>query len=187
MSLYGYARVSTDGQSLDQQHAALVEYGVDPENIVMEVTSGGSSERVGLDAVLDALVHGDELVVAAIDRLARDTLRSAAVITDLYRRGVVVRCLREGVDSASPSGRMFMTVLSAVAEYEREIGRERTRVGILAARARGAVPGRRPVISEAQLAEALRRVDQGERVTEVAASLGVGRSTLYRALAEVGD
>lgn len=177
--IIGYARVSTQDQSLDMQVAALKAAGcvrVFEDNGL----GGGSTERPGLKLALEAVSSGDTLLVWKIDRLARSLRDLTEIIATLAERQVGFRSLTEALDISSACGRFTLQILSAVAELEREIIRERTRAGMQAAKERGAKIGRRPALSSEQLAQASARATAGEPITTIAKSLGVGRSTLYR-------
>jgi len=139
MSAVGYARVSTGGQDLAAQRAALTAAGCD--RIVEEVGSGGDRARPVLAALLASLGRGDTLVVVRLDRLARSLSHLLAVIESLRERGVGVRSLGDPIDTAGPTGTLVLQVLGAVAEFERALVRERTLAGLAAARAEGRVGG----------------------------------------------
>jgi DNA invertase Pin-like site-specific DNA recombinase len=175
----GYARVSTQDQSLDMQVTALKAAGCD---IVFEDNGlgGGSTDRPGLKLALAAAQAGDTLLVWKIDRLARSLRDLTEIIATLADGQVGFRSLTEALDISSACGRFTLQILSAVAELEREIIRERTRAGMKAAKERGAKIGRRPVLTPDELAIATARATAGEPITAIAKSLGVGRSTLYR-------
>src|SRR6202043_688066 len=123
----GYARVSTGHQSLDQQLDALTAAGVNPKRVYRDKLSGASTreQRPGLAALLDYARHGDAIVVVGIDRLGRNAAEVMTTIRDLGERGIVLRSLREGIDTANASGRMVAGVLASLAELELELGRER--------------------------------------------------------------
>lgn len=182
----GYARVSTDRQDEALQLDALTEHGVDAI-FTDHGVSGATTSRPRLDAALADLHTGDVLVVYSLSRLGRSMSHLLATVESLDERGVGFRSLTEEIDTSSASGRLTFRLFAALAAFERELLSERTRAGIAAARARGAVPGRRPVITAAQLRQARLLVAGGERVGDVAASMGVGRSTLYRALGAAGE
>ncbi len=139
MRRIGYARVSTGGQDLASQRAALAAAGC--TEVVEETGSGGNAARPALAALLDRLRPGDTLVVARIDRLARSLAHLLAVIGRLEARGIGFRSLGDPIDTAGPSGILVLQILGAVAEFERALIRERTLAGLAAARARGRVGG----------------------------------------------
>ncbi|HEY1840022.1 MAG TPA: recombinase family protein [Mycobacterium sp.] len=182
----GYARVSTDHQSLDQQLDALTAAGVDSKRVYRDKLSGTSTreQRPGLAALLDYARPGDAIVVVGIDRLGRNAAEVMTTIRELRDREIVLRSLREGIDTSNATGRMVAGVLASLAELELELGRERRAAAREARRARGQHIGRPKKLDEAKAALARRMHANGEPVTTVAATLGVSRATLYRVLAE---
>lgn len=136
----GYARVSTDHQSLDQQLDALTAAGVDPNRVYSDKLSGASTRepRTGLAALLDYARPRDAIVVVGIDRLGRNAAEVMTTIRDLGERGIVLRSLREGIDTTNATGRMIAGVLASLAELELELGRERRSAAREARRARAA-------------------------------------------------
>ncbi|WP_237112305.1 recombinase family protein [Mycobacteroides abscessus] len=183
--LIGYARVSTVEQSTDLQldalHAANVEQVFTDEGV-----SGSLSSRPELDRCLEMLRSGDTLVVWRLDRLARSLKNLLELVESLSARGIHLRSLTESIDTSSASGRLILSVFGALAEFERSLIIERTQAGLQAARARGARIGRPTAMSAGQVEQAKTLVGAGHRVSEVARTLGVGRSTLYRVLGETG-
>ncbi|AMT69276.1 MULTISPECIES: recombinase family protein [Mycobacteroides] len=181
--LIGYARVSTVEQStglqLDALHAAGVE-----QVFVDEGVSGSVSSRPELDRCLSMLRSGDTLVVWRLDRLARSLKNLLELVESLSARGIHLRSLTESIDTSSASGRLILSVFGALAEFERALIIERTQAGLAAARSRGARIGRPAAMTTGQVEQARTLVSAGHRVSEVAESLGVGRSTLYRVLGE---
>ena len=178
----GYARVSTSDQDVALQLDALRGAGV--ERIFKDVGSGSLKHRPQLDECLDRLRAGDTLVVWKLDRLARSLGNLIELVLKLDRRGVAVRSLTEPIDTTSAMGRFQLQLLGALAELERGLIQERTRAGLEAARARGRTGGRTPAVTKRTLAAALAMLEQGElTMSEIAAELGVGRSTLNRHLA----
>ena len=177
--LIGYARVSTPEQSLDLQVDALRQAGC--SKIFTDVAGGARADRPGLEQALEYLRLGDILVTWKLDRLGRSLQHLIHLITDLQRREVGFRSLQESIDTTSPGGKLIFHVMGALAEFERDLIRERTRAGLAAARARGRKGGRPVSMGEREkrLAEQLLQ-DPALSVGEVARTLGVGRSTLYR-------
>src|ERR1700736_6371580 len=180
----GYARVSTEHQSLDQQLDALTAAGVDAARVYSDKLSGTSTrqERAGLAALLDYARQGDAIVVVGIDRLGRNAAEVMATIRDLGERGIVLRSIREGIDSSNASGRMVAGVLASLAELELELGRERRTAAREARRARGQSIGRPKALDASNAALARRMHASGESASTIAATLGVGRATVYRTL-----
>lgn len=179
--LIGYARVSTEDQNLDMQLHAL---GVAGCVRIYEDrgVSGRSRNRRGLSRALRALNRGDVLVVWRLDRLGRSLPHLIEVIGTLQKRGIDVRSLREQIDTSSPAGRFYLHMLAALAQFESELIRERTKAGIDAARRRGVKVGRPRKLSPQQIAQARRMVAAGPGLKTAAATFGVSVSTLRRAL-----
>jgi DNA invertase Pin-like site-specific DNA recombinase len=180
MAQYVYARISSDVQTTDGQVLALSTR-FPGAQVVTEVASGAKS-RPMLKALVDQLQPGDMLIVAALDRLGRKTSEVLALIEDLDRRGVVLMSIREGVDYSTPTGRLVTQILVSVAEMERSLLRERTRLGLAAAKARGSILGRRCSIDPELVAEALRLGAAGHSTREIARRLGMSVSSVGRYL-----
>lgn len=180
----GYARVSTDQQNLALQIDALEAHGCD--RVFQDVGSGSLKHRPQLEAALDYVRpgEGDVLVVWRLDRLGRGLRHLIELVEDLGSREVGFRSLTEQIDTTTPAGRLQFHIFGALAEFEREVIRERTRAGLAAARARGRLGGRPPRLTAEKVAMARAAIAEGEQsVTAVATALGVGRTTLYRHLA----
>lgn len=175
----GYARVSTDDQNLDLQRDALSRAGC--SSIYEETASGKSFARIELDHCLRALRAGDTLVVWRLDRLGRSLPDLVKIVAELEHRGVGFESLQEKIETASASGKLVFHVFAALAEFERNLIRERTRAGLAAARARGRKGGRKPALDAKQIREikALLR-DPAIQVGDVAKRYGVSRSTIYK-------
>jgi DNA invertase Pin-like site-specific DNA recombinase len=182
----GYARVSTGHQSLDQQLDALTAAGVDPKRVYRDKLSGASTreQRPGLASLLDYARPGDAIVVVGIDRLGRNAAEVMATIRELRDRDIVLRSLREGIDSSNATGRMVAGVLASLAELELALGRERRAAAREARRARGQHIGRPKVLDAKKAALAQRMHASGESASTIANTLGVSRATVYRVLAE---
>lgn len=179
--LIGYARVSTEDQRLDLQLDALALAGC--HRTFEDRASGARAERPGLAAALSHLRRGDTLIVWRLDRLGRTTHQLVGLLEQFERDGVRLHSLQDGIDPASVMGRAMLQIGAVFAEMERNLLRERTRAGLAAARARGRLGGRRPHLSADRLDTARRLMaDPMLSMTEVAARVGVGRTTLYRAL-----
>jgi len=185
-ALLGYARVSTGHQSLEQQLDALTAAGVDPNRVYTDKLSGTSTreQRQGLAVLLDYARPGDAIVVVGIDRLGRNAAEVMATIRELGERDIVLRSLREGIDTANATGRMVAGVLASLAELKLELGRERRTAAREARRARGQSIGRPKALDKSKAALAQRMHASGESAVTIAATLGVSRATVYRVLAE---
>lgn len=182
----GYVRVSkSDGsQSLDLQRDALAAAGVIPEQIYEDEASGAREDRPGLDACLRALRSGDVLVVWKLDRLGRSLSHLVKIVDDLTGRGIGLRVLTgQGaeIDTTTAAGRMVFGIFAALAEFERELIRERTVAGLASARARGRKGGRKFALTKGQvrLAQAA-MANRDTSVEALCAELKVQRATLYR-------
>jgi DNA invertase Pin-like site-specific DNA recombinase len=182
----GYARVSTEHQSLGQQVDALAAAGVEGNRVYRDKLSGTSTreQRPGLAALLDYAREGDAIVVVGIDRLGRNAAEVMTTIRELGERGIVLRSLREGIDTSNATGRMVAGVLASLAELELELGRERRSAARDARRARGQSVGRPKALDNSKTALAQRMHAGGEAASTIAATLGVSRATVYRVLAE---
>ncbi|MGE0218863.1 recombinase family protein [Mycolicibacterium sp.] len=188
-TVLGYARVSTGHQSVDQQADALNGAGVNPNRIYSDKLSGMSTreQRPGLAALLDYAREGDTIVVVGIDRLGRNAAEVMSTIRELGERGIVLRSLREGIDTSNATGRMIAGVLASLAELELELGRERRAASRAARKARGQAIGRPKALDAQKAALAQRMHAAGEPATTIASTLGVSRATVYRVLAEENE
>src|SRR5271170_1786641 len=176
---YGYARVSTDGQSADAQVRQLTVAGA--EKIFREVASGAKTDRVQLRRMLDQLDTGDVLMVTRLDRLARSTRDLLNTLATIAGRQAGFRSLGDTwADTTTPHGRLMLTVLGGLAEFERELIRARTSEGRSRAKARGVKLGRTPKLTPHQQREAIRRRDNGETVRDIGRSYNVSHSTISR-------
>ena len=177
--IVGYARVSTDGQSLDAQQAALREAGA--ERVFSEKQSGAKTDRPALARCLASLEAGDMLLVAKLDRLARSTRDLLNTLAAVAERGASFKSLGDGwADTTTPHGRLMLTVLGGLAEFERHLILSRTDEGRVRAKARGVRFGRKPKLTAHQQAEALGRIAQGETLVEIARSYNVSHMTISR-------
>jgi DNA invertase Pin-like site-specific DNA recombinase len=181
--LIGYARVSTDDQSLALQRDALQAAGCD---LMFEDTaSGAATGRKGLNDALARCTGGDVLMVWKLDRLGRSLLDLVGLVEDLKTRGVGLKVLTGAgatIDTTRPEGRLIFAVFAGLAEFERELIRERTKAGMAAAKRRGRHVGRPLKLTADRLAHARTLIEDGKEKGEVAALLGVGKATLRRAL-----
>jgi DNA invertase Pin-like site-specific DNA recombinase len=179
--LVGYARVSTPDQSLDLQQDALRIAGC--ERIVTEVASGARKDRNGLAEVLAYVRKGDTLVVWKLDRLGRSLPHLIELVSALEQREIGFKSLQESIDTTTAGGKLIFHVFGALAEFERDLIRERTNAGLAAARARGRRGGRPRRLTDRQvaLARAMLRSHEGT-VADVCTTFGVSKTTLYREL-----
>ena len=179
--LIGYARVSTDDQNLALQLDALKQAGC--RRVFRDVGSGSLSHRPELDACFQFLTAGDTLVVWRLDRLGRGLKHLIDAIEDLHDREIGFRSLTEQIDTTTSAGRLQFHIFGALAEFEKEIIRERTRAGLAAARARGRLSGRPSLVTAEKLAAARTMRAQKHTMAEISTALGISRATLYRHLA----
>jgi DNA invertase Pin-like site-specific DNA recombinase len=177
----GYVRVSTDDQKLDLQMDAMRKTGC--EEIYKDVASGAKEQRKGLHRALSFMRKGDTLVVWKLDRLGRSLRHLIDVVNDLNKRGVFFKSIQENIDTSNSGGKLTFHLFGALAEFERDIIRERTKAGLDAARSRGRIGGRPKVMDEhrVNLAKQL-MTNPDNRAIDVARTLGVSRATLYRYL-----
>ena len=177
--IYGYARVSTDGQSVAAQVAALRRHGAG--KVFREVASGGNTHRAQLRRLLDQLEAGDVVTVTRLDRLARSTRDLLNTLATIAAKEAGFRSLGDTwADTTTSHGRLMLTVLGGLAEFERDLIRARTSEGRERAKARGVRMGRKPKLTPHQRQEILRRKDNGEAVREIARSYNVHNSTISR-------
>lgn len=176
--LVGYARVSTEDQHLELQHDALAKAGC--EKTFDEKVSSGAAARAGLANALQFVREGDVLVVWKLDRLGRSVKGLIELTEGLQKRGIGFKSLTESIDTTTAQGRLFFHIIAAFAQMERDLIRERTQAGLAAARARGRSGGRKPVMTQAKKEAAARLLADGRPPGEVATTLGVSRTTLYR-------
>jgi DNA invertase Pin-like site-specific DNA recombinase len=185
MTVYGYARVSTDGQSLAAQDAQLHAAGC--AKVYAEKASGAKTDRAMLGKVLRRLDDGDVLMVTRLDRLARSTRDLLNVLDRITKAGAGFRSLADAwADTTTAHGRLMLTVLGGLAEFERELIRARTGEGRWRAKAAGVHMGRPPTLTPHQQREARARRDAGETLVSIARSYAVSHSTISRLCAPEG-
>jgi DNA invertase Pin-like site-specific DNA recombinase len=183
--LIGYARVSTHEQNLDLQRDALKAAGC--TKLVEDTASGGKARRDGLDRARELLRSGDTLVVWRLDRLGRTLKYLIELITELEGRGIGFRSLQESIDTTSPGGTLVFHLFGALAEFERNLIRERTKAGLEAARARGRTGGRRHKLDARKRALAVELYHQKQHtVMEICGMVGITKPTLYAYVRAVG-
>lgn len=175
----GYARVSTLDQNLELQEDALIKSGC--EKIFRDVAGGAVDSRKGLAEAIEFARKGDTLVVWKLDRLGRSLKHLIETVNLLKERGVGLLSLQEKIDTTTSGGKLIFHVFGALAEFERELIRERTNAGLKAARARGRLGGRPPKLTAKQIEMAKRLLnDPTVDVKEICQTLQISRSTLYR-------
>ncbi len=174
----GYARVSTQDQNLDLQRDALRQAGC--EKVITDTASGAKAARPGLDKVRELLRAGDTLVVWRLDRLGRSLKDLIASVAWLEEQGVALVSLQETIDTSTPAGRLTFHLFGALAEFERNLIRERTQAGLTAARARGRAGGRPVALDPAKRALAVQLYEARTlSVAQICATLGISKPTLY--------
>jgi|SRR5271166_2776191 len=185
-AILGYARVSTTGQDLDVQLVALTAAGVDKDRVFTDKLSGSAkTDRPGLAAMLTYARAGDTVVVTAIDRLGRSVAEVTRTIADLAEHRITLRALREGIDTATATGRAVAGIMATLAELELELGRERRAASRASRRAR-LLPATKPTKLTAERQQQLRRLAAtGEPVPELAKAFGISRATAYRYLSQL--
>jgi DNA invertase Pin-like site-specific DNA recombinase len=179
--LIGYARVSTHEQTLNLQQDALTNAGC--TKIFTDTASGAKTERKGLEEALNYVRKGDTFVVWRLDRLGRSLPHLIATMTDLEERGIGFKSLTENIDTTTSGGKLIFHIFGALAEFERNLIRERTQAGLTAARARGRIGGRPKALTPAQrkIAQALYD-DPNNSIVDICRTLQVSKGTLYRAI-----
>jgi DNA invertase Pin-like site-specific DNA recombinase len=179
MTIYGYARVSTNGQTLASQNAQLHAAGC--AKVYSEKISGSHSDRPMLAKLLRRLERGDVLMVTRLDRLARSTRDLLNILDIVAKAGAGFKSLNDSwADTTTPHGRLMLTVLGGLAEFERELIRARTGDGRARAKARGVKFGRPPTLTAHQRQEALQRLRDGATQADIARSYGVSQSLISR-------
>jgi DNA invertase Pin-like site-specific DNA recombinase len=184
--LVGYARVSTGEQNLDLQLDALKKAGC--EQLFHDEMNGAKAERPGLTKALQFLRPGDTLVVWRLDRLGRSLKDLIARMEELRSRTIGFKSLHESIDTTSPAGKLQFHIFSALAEFERDLIRERTMAGLRAARARGRFGGSKPKLTpeKVKVAASLMK-NKTNTIKDICKTLGVGRATLYRYVSPNGE
>ena len=183
--LIGYARISTHEQNLNLQRDALEKAGC--ERIYVEQVSGSKSSRPELKKTMEMLREGDTLVVWRLDRLGRSLKHLIELITELEKGRIGFRSLTESMDTTTNNGKLVFHIFGALAEFERNLIRERTQAGLAAARVRGRRGGRPPALDDKQKAMAINLYNSGEHsVEEICQTMDISRQTLYNYLRMVG-
>jgi DNA invertase Pin-like site-specific DNA recombinase len=176
--LIGYARVSTHDQTLNLQRDALEK--ADCTKIFTDTASGAKTERIGLDEALNYVRKGDTLVVWRLDRLGRSLPHLITTMTDLEERGIGFKSLTENIDTTTSGGKLIFHIFGALAEFERNLIRERTTAGLTAARARGRRGGRPKALTVKQRSIAQELYEKRHPIAEICHTLKVSKATLYR-------
>jgi DNA invertase Pin-like site-specific DNA recombinase len=177
--LIGYTRVSTHDETVDPQVDALREAGC--EQLFTDTVSGGATERPGLASAVSHLGEGDALVVWRLDRLGRSVPHLIETLTDLKNRGIGFKSLTEGIDTTKRCGKLVFRHFGALAEFERDISRERTEVGIAAAKARGRSVGRRNILTPKEIASIKKLyADKKTPIDDICKIYNISRMTLWR-------
>lgn len=176
----GYGRVSTADQNPDSQKDALSKAGVD--QMFLDTFTGTKASRPELNRMKEQLRSGDTIVITRLDRLGRSTKDLLNLVSDLQDQGVNLEVLEQSINTSTPEGKLFFTLVASFAEFEKEIMRARTMDGLAAARARGKTGGRKPAMSPAKISTAKQMYAEGKYVKDIAEVLGVSRPTIYRAL-----
>lgn len=176
--LIGYARVSTQDQSLDLQREALAKAGC--QKVFEDKISGSRAERPGLNKALEMLREGDTLVVWKLDRLGRSVKHLVDLVSALAKQIIHFKSLTDSIDTSTPSGRFFFHVMASLAEMERELTVERTRAGLDVARQLGRKGGRKRQMTDSKIESAKKLLANGIPPKDVAKNLGVSIPTLYR-------
>jgi len=185
--ILGYARVSTVGQDLDGQLVALASAGVESDQVFTDKLSGAvNTDRPGLAAMLHYAREGDTVVVTAIDRLGRSVAEVTRTIAELGERRILLRSLREGIDTGTSTGRAVAAIMATLAELELELGRERRAASRESRRTRQLPATKPPKLSLDRQDQLRRLAATGEPIGELAAAMGVSRATAYRYLKRPG-
>lgn len=183
--LLGYARVSRDDQNLELQITALNSAGCPEELIFTDKVSGAKFVRPGLEQCLGKLKTGDTLLVWRLDRLGRSMSHLVKLIEDLQQEGISFKSLCDGaIDTTTASGELIFNIFSSLAQFERRLIQERTRAGLSAARSRGKLGGRKPILPNNPRVKTAKRMheDKSIKIEEICKTLRISRPTLYRYL-----
>lgn len=180
--IFGYARVSTEEQSLSRQIDALEQFGID--ELLTEKMTGTKKDRPELSRLLDKVRQGDTIVVESLSRLGRSTKDLLALVEQFDRQGIIFVSLKESIDISNPTGKLLLTVLSALCQFERDLTVQRTNEGLQAARARGRKGGRPPK-DQRTIDKALKLYDaQAHSIAEICQICKLSQGTLYKAINE---
>ncbi|HLW02713.1 MAG TPA: recombinase family protein [Ktedonobacterales bacterium] len=180
--LIGYARVSTNEQNLDLQRDALLKAGCSEHSIFTDKITGTKTQRLGLDQALSHLRPGDTFVVWRLDRLGRTLKHLIETVTSLQQQGIAFKSITENIDTSTATGQLVFHIFGALAEFERNLIRERTIAGLQAARARGRLGGRPEIPATASKVAMAKKLyaDKTNAVQDICKLLNISRATLYR-------
>ncbi len=176
---FGYGRVSTLDQNLDAQKDALLKAGA--TRIFVEKITGTKASRPELDLMCQMLRQGDTVFVTRIDRLGRSAKDLLNIVADFESRGVNLKVIEQNIDTSTNEGKLFFTMVAAFAEFEHSMMVSRTKDGLAAARARGRVGGRKPKLTQSQVAKLIQLFEEKKiTIQELANMYGISRPTVYR-------
>lgn len=181
MATIGYARVSTEGQELTVQLEQLQSAGVD--KVYQEKASGVKQDRPQLAALLEHVRAGDTVIICKLDRIARSTKHLLEIVEALEKKGAAFRVLNICLDTSTPTGKLMLSMLAAIGQFEREMMLERQREGIRIAKDAGAYKGRKPT-ARGQAARVMNLTAQGKTKQAIADEIGIGVASVYRILKE---
>lgn len=185
--IIGYARVSTEGQNLNRQIDALKDYGVKdtPETLFTEKITGTKSNRPELEKVKIKARKDDLVVIESLSRLGRSTKDLLNLLDEFDKKGVKLVSLKENIDTSTPTGKLLTTVLSAICQFERDLTVQRTKEGLIAARARGRTGGR-PKVNAKIIEKAIKLYNaQCHSIKEITTITGISQATLYREINKI--
>ncbi|MBT5466718.1 MAG: recombinase family protein [Candidatus Marinimicrobia bacterium] len=182
MAKVGYARVSTQGQSLDVQVSKLTKYGC--HEIFKDKLSGTTADRPSLKECRTYVRRGDSLVITKLDRLARSTFHLTQIAEELKQKGVDMVVLDQNIDTSTPTGKLLFNMLASIAEFETEIRKERQMEGITKAKEKGIQFGRKAKLTEEQVNELRTRRERGAKISDLMVRYSLSKASVYRLLAE---
>ncbi len=182
MAKVGYARVSTQGQSLDVQVSKLTKYGC--QEIFKDKLSGTTADRPSLKECRTYVRRGDSLVITKLDRLARSTFHLTQIAEELKQKGVNLVVLDQNIDTSTPTGKLLFNMLASIAEFETEIRKERQMEGITKAKEKGIPFGRKAKLTPEQVKSLKQEREQGVKIIELMARYSLSKASVYRLLAE---
>jgi len=181
MSIVGYGRVSSIGQSLDVQKSKLKAYSCD--KIFLDKHSGTTADRPKLKEIRNYVRRGDSLVITKLDRLARSTYHLTQIAEELKEKGVNLVVLDQNIDTSTPTGKLLFNMLASIAEFETEIRKERQMEGIAKAKEKGVQFGRKSKLSDEQIKELRRERYGGLKISELMSKYSISKASVYRLLA----